>query len=301
MVAVPENPRVSVVIRTRDTERHLFRLLGELSVQTLRPSEIVVVDNFSSEGKLKNLSDALSDAERKHLNDQIPLKLIPITDDEFSHPFSINLGVGAADGELVCIINGHSLPTSTRWLASAARHFRDPRVAGVSAYFIPHDDGTIWEKAAYDLFWPALSGIYRTCNREDGYFSAINCVIRKSLWEEYPFDENLPRVLPQTRMYGGEDYDWGQEMRARGYRVVLEPRFEVYHSHGQALPEIVERNLVWYRIRREIRSLKRPRESYAACRSTPKSGQEKSRLEGGFCPVSISPASKPLRSVHRAV
>jgi len=31
--------------------------------------------------------------------------------------------------------------------------------------------------------------------------------LRKALWEEYHFDEELPKEIPQAR-FGGEDYDW---------------------------------------------------------------------------------------------
>jgi len=42
---------------------------------------------------------------------------------------------------------------------------------------------------------------------KDDFFSTINCVLRKALWEEYHFDEELPKEIPQAR-FGGEDYDW---------------------------------------------------------------------------------------------
>lgn len=66
MAYVSENLRVSVVIRTRNMEKHFARLLEQLSRQTLRPSEIIVVDNFSSEKELKGFNDALSKLRERY-------------------------------------------------------------------------------------------------------------------------------------------------------------------------------------------------------------------------------------------
>ncbi len=257
MAGIFKNIRVSVVIRTRNTEKHFRRLLQELSRQTLRPSEIIVVDNFSSKEELEDIRDALPSFRAKYFGNQIPVKLIPVSDSEFSHPYSTNLGVNAAHNELVCITNGHALPTSVFWLANGIKHFRNPRVAGVSGYFVSNKDGSVWEKLVHGLLWSNFKETSRVYMKE-GHFSTINCIIRKSLWVEYPFEENLP----YAHTHGGEDHDWAQEMMARGYKIVVEPRFNVYHSHGYTLPEIILTNLVWYRIRKRINSFKRPRKSY---------------------------------------
>lgn len=253
MARASKSRKVSVLIRTRDVEKHFFRLLRELSHQTLRPSEIIVVDNFSSERKLKDFKDALFNGREECFDNQIPIKLIPIRDDEFSHPYSTNIGVSAANSELICITNGHSLPTSNFWLVSGIRHFRNSGVAGVSGYYIPHEDGSIWEKLAY--------GLVRPMANEISDFSTVNCIIRKSVWKKYPFDENLPEMLPKTERYGGEDYDWAKEMMAKGYKIIMEPKFSAYHSHGLSLLEMIKINWKWFRIRREIDSFKRPREA----------------------------------------
>ena len=252
---------VSVLIRTRNMEKHFRRLLRELSRQTLEPSEIIVVDNFSSRGELENVKEALSDAEEKYFNDRIPARLIPISDTEFSHPYSTNIGVSVTKNELICITNGHCLPISNSWLESGVQHFRNPSVAGICGFFISHADGGVWEKFIYGLVWPRVNWARDACNRND-YFSTVNCIIRKSRWKEYPFDESLTVTLPGAKTYGGEDYDWAREMVARGYKVIVEPKFNVYHSHGISLLEMTAMNWKWYRIRREINSFKRPRKSF---------------------------------------
>ena len=251
---------VSVVIRTRDIERHLLELLSSLASQTLRPSEIIVVNNFSSQRSLNGMMDLLRYAKRRLLGDiQVKIALIP--DGEFSYAYSANLGVWAARSELVCLTNGHCLPISERWLESGVMHFTDQDVAGVSGYILPHDYGSVWEKLGFDILWRRLkekSGAYM----RDSFFATTNCILRRSLWMEYPFDERMPEIIENAGRFGGEDYDWALEMLARGYKLIVEPKFDVYHSHRDSLLRLASKYMAWRRIRQSIRSLRRPRRSY---------------------------------------
>ena len=256
-----EERRISVVVRTKDIERHLRELLRRLSLQTLQPSELVVVDNFSSKGKLEEIVGLLSSAKTRFFGDELQVKLVPVTDEEFSYAYTANVGVSVAECGLVCMTNGHCLPLSEEWLESGVSHFESRDVAGVGGYSRPHGYGTVWEKVAFDWAWRRLNEVSRAYVR-DRFFSTVNCILRRSLWEEYPFDEKMPEEIPNAGEFGGEDYDWGIEMLGRGYRLVVEPKFDVYHSHKESVPQLVPRYLVWRRIRKEIRSLERPRKSY---------------------------------------
>lgn len=255
-----ESKCVSVLIRTRDMETLLPDLLSRLSHQTLKPSELVIVDNFSSKEKLEEMNNFLSSAKEKIFNNKVHVKLVPIRDGEFSYAYSANIGVAVSDCELVCITNGHSLPYSNSWLENGVAHFTNLKVAGVGGYSTPHKNGTFWEKIAYN-WWSGLNKVSKAYAK-DTYFSTINCILRKSLWQKYPFDEKLPDEIPNAQKFGGEDYDWSVEMMTRGYSIVVEPRFNVYHSHKETLSQLFLKYLVWHRIRKKIRSLKRPRESY---------------------------------------
>jgi len=82
------------------------------------------------------------------------------------------------------------------------------------------------------------------------WMTNTNAIIRKDLWEAYPFDEDLEEC---------EDYDWACEMIARGYDVVKDPTFSVYHSHGGIGTAIFqERVPQWEKICAEIDKRKRP-------------------------------------------
>jgi GT2 family glycosyltransferase len=255
-------PKTSVVIRTRDEEKYFHDLLMNLGEQTVQASELVIVNNYSSEEKRCLLRDYLSEGFKGFFSDRrTRVKLVGLADNEFSHAYSTNVGVAAAENELVCITNSHSLPISCHWLEDGEAHFEDGSVAGVSGFFVPHLEGTMigeFDRKVYRF-------VQKTILRQN-WCSTINCIIRKSLWNVYPFDENLLKIIPETRKYGLEDYDWSREMRTRGYRIVVDPSFSVFHSHGNTLSE-TSRNVrgyfVYKQIQRRIDHLLRPRNAFS--------------------------------------
>ncbi len=252
---------VSVLVRTRDIELYFRELLKRLSHQTLFPSELVIVDNYSSEESLRVMTGLLAKIKESFFSGKITIKLVPISNQEFTHSYSTNAGVLAAENDIICITNGHSLPSSNEWLEAGMAHFNDSKVAGVGGYTVSHTDGTMWEKMGYDLLWKKRIEVSKTYARDDS-FSTVNCLIRKSLWKQYPFDEKLLNLISGALEFGGEDYDWAVEMKARGYKIVVEPKLVMFHSHGESLSSLFPKYLAWRQIRRKIRELKRPRTSY---------------------------------------
>jgi glycosyltransferase involved in cell wall biosynthesis len=251
--------KVSVLIRTRDIERHLHKLLLSISHQTLIPSELIIVNNFSSKNKLNEMIKFLK-FKCNFLKNLLRIKIVPIEDKMFSYPYSVNVGVYFANNDLVCITNGHCLPLSNVWLESGVYHFKKSNVAGVAGYTIPHLNSTAWEKI-FNWGWRKLNEFSKFYVK-DSFFSTTNCIIRKKLWEVYPFDEKIPKLISNSGKFGGEDYDWGLEMMARNYKLIVEPKFDVYHSHRESIFQLLKKYFVWHQIRIDLQSIKRPRKSY---------------------------------------
>jgi GT2 family glycosyltransferase len=254
--------KISVVIRTRDKERYLSQLLENLALQTVRASEIIVVNNYSTKEELLAFEKELHGIGLKCFRiSGTRLKLVTVSDNEFSHARSSNLGVKAAENELVCLTNAHSIPVSLRWLEDGMKHFEDSKVAGVSGFFIPHGEGAVMGKVDSVLYYFSQKKVLH-----QDWCSTINCIIRKSLWRIYPFDENLPKLIPETKRYGLEDYDWSKEMVARGYKIVVDPSFSVFHSHGKGFNELARNTrsyFIYRRIQQRIKLFNRPRESFS--------------------------------------
>lgn len=229
-----KNSDVSVVIRVKDMERNLKLLLEDrLPRQTIKPRDIVVVDNFSDEESKELLEDYLSRIDKV----DIPINFVPIS--EFSHPYSVNVGMERAEGEFVAIINGHCDILSKDWLRVGRRHFADPKVAAVGGYYISARDGSIWERIYYTL--PVRIAMFAGYIAENNPISTVNAIIRKKVWEEIPFDVSLIE-------YGikeCEDWVWSRRVIERGYKTVLDPAFSIVHFHGYSVRELYEKLRLW--------------------------------------------------------
>jgi len=253
--------QVSAVVRTRDEERHLDDLLRKLQEQTIPPSEIILVNNYSSGERLASFEENMKKAAIFLNEKKITVRLVSFPDREFSHPYSTNLGVFFAENELVAITNAHTIPMSCSWLGFGMRHFGDSKVACVTGYSYPLERNKPLLMISQCMYYFSERIVLRF-----NWTSTVDCMIRKSLWQAYPFDENLPRAIPEARAYGCEDYDWSREMKSRGFKIVVDPQFSVFHSHERGTEEAMRnvKNYVAQRpILRTIDKFKRPRKSFS--------------------------------------
>lgn len=187
--------KVSVIIRTHNEEKTVGKLLDKLKSQTFKKFETILVDNSSKDRTLQ--------IAKKYKID----KFINIPEGKFSHPKSLNDAIKKVSGELIVITNGHCVPISDTWLEEGLKNFIDPKVAAITGDYV-YADRKINPLKKIRLPIANLSN--------------TNSIIRRDLWEKYQFDESLS---------GAEDYDWGLEMRSRGYKVVKDPGFMIRHYH----------------------------------------------------------------------
>jgi len=200
-----KKPLVSFVIRTKNEAKFIGKVLKYVFKQTYKNIEVVVVDSGSTDRTLQIVS-------------QYPVRVLKISPSKFNYSRALNFGISKSGGEFIVIISGHSVPISDDWLECGLRHFKSRQVGAVT--------GTYSE-------WP-LGYFIRVLGKKDPTFKGkvvhkckwmtnTNAIIRRDCWQKYKFDENLKD--------GCEDYDWACEMLARGYDVVKDPGFGVFHSH----------------------------------------------------------------------
>jgi cellulose synthase/poly-beta-1,6-N-acetylglucosamine synthase-like glycosyltransferase len=219
---------VSIIIRTLNERDRLKDLFDALASQDYSGTqEIIVVDTSSKDGT----------AELAHARGA---QVITLTQEEFTYPRSMNLGVERATSALVVITVGHSLPFRKDWLRSGVRHFADPNVAGVFAPPRARTDATFAEKIFYSAgqikAW--FYGVHvATPQRWKGIMGATNCMFRRSLWEQHHFDEAFAK--------GGEDVAWAQWAMAHGYKIICDPKFSVRHSHGNDYSRLKQQLAYW--------------------------------------------------------
>lgn len=218
---------ISVVIRSCNEIEDLNKLMTAIADQDYDGLvEIVVVDNESTDGTAK-------------LAKKLGAKVINIPKDEFTFPKSMNLGVLNASHEVVVLTVAHALPVSKNWLSSAAKYFEDENVAGVFAHCLPAKKKTLAEILFYypNYLFDLVSSPKLIKKVSMGVMGATNCVIRKSLWEKEHFDE--------TFELGGEDGKWTAWVLNQGYKIVMDVKFTVYHSHYLGFKGLLKQVKYW--------------------------------------------------------
>lgn len=224
-------PKVSIIIRTKDEKQRIAELLGMIRWQDYKGQiEIIAVDTNSTDGTRDILK-------------QFNVNTISISQEEFSYPKSMNLGMGAASGELVIITVGHALPFRKDWISSGVRHFLDLSVAGVFGPTRARRDCTWAEFFFYNwrYYLTKIKGVQIADPKKwPGIMGATNCMLRRSLWKEHQFDENFGA--------GGEDVEWANWAIKQGYKIMVDPKFSVRHSHGNNLFQLKKQRVYWKKL-----------------------------------------------------
>jgi glycosyltransferase involved in cell wall biosynthesis len=218
------HPRVSVVVRAYNEERHIGRLLAGVRQQTVQDVEIVLVDSGST--------DSTVEIARKY-----KAAIVHIDSGEFTFGRSLNLGVGGASGEFIVIASAHVYPVYPDWLEKLLEPFADPEIA--LAYGkqrgAPHSHFS--ERQIFRQWFPEHSDF----DQPHPYFHNANAAIRRQLWEQHSYDETLT---------GLEDLAWAGWVMEQGYRLAYVAEAEVIHVHDETSRQ------VYNRYRREAIALK---------------------------------------------
>jgi glycosyltransferase involved in cell wall biosynthesis len=225
---------VSLVIRAWNEANELQRLISAIIKQDYAGQiELIVVDNGSTD-------DTVAVAERAGAT------IVVLSQNDFTYPKSLNVGIAAATHDIVVEIVAHALPLGPQWLASGLRHFSDPQVAGVYSPVIPFQNASIVEKTVNSIGYLRAKrhGVKRILVADTGVMGTTNVIIRKSVWAEHPFDE--------LYAIGGEDEAWARWVLEKGYKLICDPSFTVLHSHKLGSINFLRQMAHWRTVKRAM-------------------------------------------------
>jgi len=197
---------ITVVIRAKNEAKWLKSCLLAVQLQDYGDVEIVLVDNNSEDST-------------REIGEYFGCTIVDISDEDFNFSRALNIGINAGSKPLVAMVSGHCVPADDQWLVRLAMHFRDPDVVAAYGRQIPLPDSAPSDKR--DL-WTTF-GLDRKIQKRDYFFHNANSMIRRSIWEQVPFNENI---------HGVEDRDWAKKVLKNGSRIVYEPASRVFHHHG---------------------------------------------------------------------
>jgi len=219
-----ERPAVSVVIPNWNGRRWLEGCLASVAEQTLAPDEVVVVDNGSTDGSLEYLRC-----------DHPRVRVVELA---YNSGFAraANLGLDAASGELVALLN-NDVRLSPTWLETIVGAFwREPRVACVACKIlelgdpsIVYDAGDILRRdgvceqrgrfCADDGRWDQPGEVFGAC-------AAAAVYRREAVLQTGGFDERYFAYL--------EDVELALRLRLAGWRCLYVPAVAWHAGEGSS-------------------------------------------------------------------
>jgi CMP-N-acetylneuraminic acid synthetase/GT2 family glycosyltransferase len=197
---------ISIIIRSRNEERWIRECLRRIQEQTIHDIEIILVDNASSDQTVARAKQVYPNLKHVTLEDYQPGK-------------AINAGIRVSSGEYIAILSAHCLPVGNDWLAMLLADCQDTNVAGVYGRQIPTSYSSPQDKR--DLL--VTFGLDKRIQKKDIFFHNANSLIRREVWEKYPFDETVGNI---------EDRVWAKQVIDAGYVIIYEPEAAVFHYHG---------------------------------------------------------------------
>jgi glycosyltransferase involved in cell wall biosynthesis len=192
-----------VVVRVRNEAGSIGAALTSLHGQTV-PLEIIVVDSGSMDSTLE-VARPFCD------------ELVQIRPETFTFGRALNIGAERASGEVVFALSAHCVAADPMWAERSLEHYQDASVAGTAG--LPYGPGG----ASFDGPRKITFDDVRRDPRW-GYSNHAGSW-RRTVWEEYPFDEKMTYC---------EDKQWMWRIMLASWTVVADARLVVDSSHRRA-------------------------------------------------------------------
>jgi GT2 family glycosyltransferase len=217
---------ISVIIPVKDGGSDLRRCLEGIARQATEDEvEIVVVDSGSVDGSAELARAAGA-------------RVIEVESAGFLHGATRNLAAREARGDVLVFTTQDAYPVDEHWLERLSAPLRaEGDVAGVYGRQIPHDDASPPERFFLDFLYGPRPRLQRATDESQlslhtTLFSNVNSAIRRSLWERFPFADDL---------FFAEDQDWSRRVLVAGHAIRYEPEAAVRHSHAYTLSSAFKR------------------------------------------------------------
>ena len=227
-------PRVTIILPTLNGGPALAATLAAIYAQQLETDrqvlpapEVLAIDSGSTDGSL--------DVLRRY-----PLRLHCIRPEEFGHGRTRNLAAGMAGGDWLVLLSQDAAPAHPRWLLNLTRHLREPNVAAAFGRQLPHGGLGPIETFFLEQTYPPRAFRHEPTTPGDRqasirriFFSNVNAAIKRSVWQDNPFPEDV--VM-------SEDQAFARAALKAGHSLVYDPEAAVIHGHRYSLGQLFRRN-----------------------------------------------------------
>jgi rhamnosyltransferase len=210
------NHTITVIIPTCNAGRGFAELLDALQNQTLKPTQISIVDSESTD-------------QTPHLARSRNCKVIPIKRADFDHGTVRNLAASEVSSEFIIFLTQDAIPADWNMIAELLKPMQaDSNIAICYGRQLPRPDAGPLEWFAREFNYPAQSLLKTSKDIEvlglKTFFCSNSCsAVRCSVFRELGGFKNGVMV--------NEDMLFAAKAILHGYSVYYSAEAKVYHSH----------------------------------------------------------------------
>ena len=227
-------PDITVLIPTWRPDRKLNEILRRLSLQTLKPDRVLILNTVDGEedDQLLGAVDAWRHAFRV-------LSVFHVDRKDFDHGGTRRLGMTFADTPFVLCMTQDALPRDRHLTARLAEAFEDPLVAVSYARQLPVKGSTEAERFTRAFNYPDRS---ETKSMEDLDRLGIKTFFCSDVCAMWRRDTCLELGGFEQKTIFNEDMILAGKMIRAGYRVAYRADAQVWHSHSYTALQQLKRN-----------------------------------------------------------
>lgn len=216
----------SLVIPTLNASKDLEPLFLSISNQTIKPSEIIVIDSSSEDDT----------AEKAEKINGVTLVTIPRCD--FNHGKTRDCALRMTKTDFVCFLTQDAILASEDYFEKLLMPFEDPNIAMVSGRQLPKSDARRFEQLVREFNYSEESSIRSIDDLPNlgikTFFATDVCsAYRKTAYE---------LVGGFQRCNTNEDMLIAAAFLRAGYLVAYMAEAKVFHSHNLSLKQQFQRN-----------------------------------------------------------
>jgi glycosyltransferase involved in cell wall biosynthesis len=183
--------------------------------QRRRPDEVIIVDSGSTDATV-----AVASA--------FDVAVVSIDPEHFSFGHALNLGLQHASSEFAMFASAHVYPVYDTWIEHLLAPFEDETIALTYGRQQTPPDGRFSEQRLLEQWFPNQS----TRRQRHPFCNNANAAIRRSVWEEQRYDEELT---------GLEDLDWARRAMDAGHRIAYVAEAPIIHVHNERFAQVLNR------------------------------------------------------------
>jgi rhamnosyltransferase len=201
-------PDCSIIIRAYNEEKHIGRLLDGVLQQSIKNVQVILVDSGSTDQTLA-------------VAQNYPVEVVHIRPEDFSFGRSLNRGIEAAKADFVVMASAHVYPVYPDWLERLLAPFSDEKLALSYGKQRGNEQSHYSEQQIFLHWYTDQSELHQNhpfCNN-------ANAAIRRSVWQEHPYNETLPAL---------EDLAWARWSQDQGWGIAYIAEAEVVHVHNES-------------------------------------------------------------------